>query len=307
MSFIERQIQVQVSLAGDTFNGSADTLILDGLRVRLRTTSYSGSTSSFNSQIQMQIYGMLNSDMAKLSTLGFSDSLFTKNAIKVLAGGSVSGLTQIFAGSITSGSVDYNNMPNVGVDILAYAGMNEQLTPIAASSYKGSMDVATMIQGICANAGLSFVNKGVSQKLSNHACGGTAIDQIRDICYAAGVLCFINEKTVTIWPEGKALNSTPVVVSAATGLVGYPLYELNGGLNITTEFNPQIIVGGTVQTVSSIPKPGPGAPKVNGQPAPGSTGTFYVWSVEHQLSSQDPKGPWFTNAHLSVNNFNAHT
>jgi len=306
MSLVTRDIQVKLALNGDTFDGSSDTLTLSGLRCRVKTLSYSGSVSSFNSQVQLRISGMLDRDMAKLSTLGFQDAIYTKNSIQVLAGDSEMGMTQIFSGSITSGLVDYNAMPDVGVDIIAFAGMNEQLTPIAASSYKGTMDVATMVQGICASVGLQFVNHGVTQKLMNHACGGTAIDQIRDICLAAGVLCLIKEKTVNIWPEGKALDETPILLSAATGLVGYPRYVLNGGLNVTSIFNPQIVVGGLVQTVSSIPKPGPGAPKINGQPAPGATGIYYVWSVEHELASQDPKGPWFTHAHMSVNNFNAH-
>lgn len=316
MSFTERKIDVLIALDGDTFDNKNNTISLSGLRCQATIQTYAGTTSSYGSNMQLRISGMLGKDMAKLSTLGFQDGVWVKNSIMLLAGDDDAGMTTVFTGGITSGSVDYNSMPDVGVDIIAVAGGAGQFAPIAANSYKGAMDVATMIQGIAQAGGYQFTNNGVNVKLSNHATSGTADAQIKDIALAAGIICQIENNTVMIWPPGGARDATVIDVSAANGLVGYPMYELNGGLDITTLFNPLIATGRKIKLTSSIPKPSDSMiAKFTGvasslakqnTPVPGATGEFYVWSVTHNISSQLPGGPWFTQAHLTSNIFNAH-
>jgi|SRR6185312_3479871 len=310
MSFIERKIDVRIALNGTTFDGSNDTLLLTGLRCQATVENYSGGLGSYGSVLQLRVNGMLEDDMAKLSTMGFSSGTGYKlNAIEVFAGDSVSGMSLIFSGAIYAGSVDYNAMPDVGVNFVAHAIFNEKMTAIAASSYKGDMDVAVMLQGLAHAAGWSFENAGVTTKLSNHACGGTIVDQIEDICLAAGIHHDVKPgptKTLIIWPVGGTRDDTVITLSSDTGLVGYPEYAMNSVM-VTSTFNPNIEFGRRVKVLSSTPNFSAKTQReFGGRAAPPGTGeAFYCWNVTHDLSSQVPGGPWFTRAQLGDDNFHA--
>jgi hypothetical protein len=299
MTFVSRKIDVQLALDGDTFDGSHNTVLLSGLRCVAAVRSYSGSTGSFASQLEITIFGMKGSDMAKLSTLGFSSGTYRKNLINVFAGDDKAGMSQVFSGGITYGDVNYNAMPDVGVTLIASALANVQYNAIAASSYKGTMNVATMLEGIAKNANLAFQNAGVTAKLKNHACGGTAYDQIKDVCRAANICYAIQNGTLTIWPATGSRDSTLINIGPNSGLVGYPRYVING-IEVASEFNPEVEVGRTVNISSSIPDP-----KVGEVSVPGANGQFYVWGVSHDLASEMPGGPWFTTLQLGTSKYNA--
>lgn len=299
MTYLRRLIDVQLVLDGDSFDGSNNMVTLSGLRCIAAIRSYAGSTGSFASQLELTIFGMRGSDMAKLSTLGFSAGTYRKNLVNVYAGDDQQGMSMAFSGGITYGNVDYNAMPDVGVTLIASAMANVQYTAIAASSYKGVMDVATMLQGIAKSANLAFQNAGVTAKLSNHAVGGTASDQIKDICRAARVCYAVQNGTLTIWPATGSRDSTLLNIGPAQGMVGYPRYVVNG-VEVTSIYNPEVEVGRTVNIASSIPDPTIGSISV-----PGANGQFYVWGVSHDLASEMPGGPWFTTLHLGTSKYNA--
>jgi len=298
MSLTRRRIDVQVSLDGDTFDGSSDTLTLRGLRCNAAIRSYAGSTGSFASQLELTVFGMRGQDMAKLSTLGFSMGTYRRNLVTVFAGDDQQGMSQVFSGGITYGNVGYNGMPDVGVTLVASALANAQYNAIAASSYKGVMAVSTMLEGIAKAANMGFLNAGVDAKLSNHAVGGTAVDQIRDICQAAGVCYAIENGVLTIWPRTGSRDSTVIEVNPENGMVGYPTYIVNG-IEVVSTFKPDVEVGRTVNVRSSIPDP-----RARGVAVPGANGQFYVWGVSHDLASEEPNGPWFTRLQLGTSKYN---
>jgi hypothetical protein len=294
MTFVARDITVQIQLDGDTFDQGGDTLELKNIRCRATIQSTIGGATPLQSAIHLQLWGMTPSDMAKLSTLGFTSGLYKKNRIIVLAGDAVNGMTEVFNGGIFSAFVDYNAMPDVGVEIEGSVMLPLQLPRIDGSSQKGSVSVATMLQAIAANCSppLTLVNNGVSTVLANHAVGGTAEFQIANICQAAMCNYDIINGQLSIWPMGALRDDVTITVSSDNGLVGYPMYSAQG-IDIVTEFNPQIMFGRKINVLSSIPKPGASNP-----PIPGMPGTFYVFDVVHDLSSQLPNGPWFTKAKI---------
>lgn len=309
MSFIERKIDIQIQLNGDTFDGSNSTLSLSGLRVTASIQTYSGSQSTFASNVQLRICGMRQSDMDKLSTLGYEATKFRQNTIQILAGDDQSGMSIVFTGGITGCYVDYNAQPDVGVEIIAYAGAQQQYQPIAGSSYKGVMDVATMIQGITAQMGLRFINNGVTSKLSNHAVGGTGMVQIWDIVKAAGIFAnqSLDGSTITIWPPGGSIDDTTIMISSQTGMVGYPMYA-NQGIEVVTLFNPTLQVGRWIQVDTSINNLNSTTQlKYGGQNAPqGENGRYYIWTIAHDISSQVANGPWFSRISAGTLETNAH-
>lgn len=298
-SFVERKINVQIALDGDTFEGSSNVIDLSGLRVQATIQSYSGSIGSFASQMQMRISGMKNADMAKLSTLGFSSATYTKNFIKVAAGDDVNGMAYVFSGGIVCGNVDYNSMPDVGIEIVASALANFQYNPIAANSWKGDQNVAAMLQSIALSAGMKFQDGGVTAVLSNHAVGGTATEQIEDICTASGTQHQIKDGTLSIWPASSYQRSVIALdVGPDTGMVGYPRYIMSG-IEVTSLFLPTAEVGQQINVKSSTPAPAANAPHPFGGAPAGANGSFYCFGVTHDLASQTLGGPWFTTLQLS--------
>lgn len=302
MTFVARNITVQLQLNGDTFDEGGDSLQLQNMRCRATIQSTVGGLTPFAGQMQLQIWGMTASDMAKLSTLGLSTGTYNTNTIVVLAGDNINGMTQVFSGSIYSAFVDYNAMPDVLVEITAFASLPLQLPKIAGTSAEGSVSVATLLQGICAacTPPLTFVNKGVTASLANHAVGNSAAHQIADICQAVPCNYKIVNGALTIWPYGSTVDDVTVTTGADNGMVGYPMYSAQG-VDVVMEFNPQVQIGRQLTVKTSVPKPGASNPPITGLP-----GTFYIWEVTHDLSAELPDGPWFTRARVGSIPTSAH-
>lgn len=303
MSFIERKIEVRIALDGDTFDGTNNTITLTELRCQATIQSTVGGATPFQSNAQLRINGMRGDDMGKLSTLGLTQGLYKRNRIEVMAGDDAAGMSMVFAGQIFAGKVDYNAMPDVAVDLVASATLGAQMSVVAGSSYKGTMNVSTMLQAIAASAQppMAFLNAGVNAVLSNHAVGGSTWDQIRDICNAAGISYGVDHQTNTliIFPKGGSRDDTVVSIDPDHGLVGYPMYSVRG-IDIVCEFNPNIVWGSRMKIASTTPWPGKAAPLRSDGVAPvGANGTFSVVDVVHDLAAQTPGGPWFTRVQLS--------
>ena len=295
MTFVKRDLLFKIQLQGDTFDGSSTTLTLQGIRSRATIQSVIGGDTAFGGMAMVQIWGMNPADMAKLSTLGLSAGLYTKNAISIQAGDVGSNnFAEVFAGNIFSARINYNAMPEVSIELTCFASMDLQMQSQAGTSAKGSSDVATLLQGICAACSppLNLINNGVTASLANHAVGSSPAQQIKDICIAAGVCYKINQPvgTLQIWPKDKNIDGVIVTVGPDSGLIGYPEYQ-EYCIEVAMEFNPQVQVGRQLSIQTSIPPPGKSNP-----PVPGVPGTFWICTVTHDLSAEFPGGPWFTHA-----------
>jgi hypothetical protein len=298
MTFAKRKITIQLQLNGDTFAEGGNTLELTNIRCRATIQSTIGGDTPCQGQMQLQIWGMRDDDMAKLSTLGLSAGDFNRNNITVLAGDQDAGMTQVFSGAIFSAFVDYNAQPAVCVEIQGSSTLQYQLASIAPSSHEGAVSVPTMLQAICASCTppLNFVNNGVTGSLSNHVVGGDAMHQIADICAALGCWHDISNGTLTIWPLTGTRDNEIISTDSNSGMVGYPCYN-NHGIDVVMEFNPGVMLGRQLSVKSSIPVPGPNSPfRTGGHTVTGATGTFYIYDVVHDLSAELPNGPWFTKA-----------
>ena len=307
MSFVARDITVQLSLAptNGTFDGQNNTLYLTGLRIRCTINATVGGATPFQGQMQCRIEGMRNEDMAQLSTLGLTNGYYTKNLITVFAGDMINGMSMVFTGSIFAAIVDYNSQPEVGIEISASNTLSSQIPPTGPSGFKGNVSVATMLQQICAanNPPLNFVNNGVTASLNNHSVGNSGANQIADICLAVPINYDQSNETLTIWPiDGTRDNTPPIEIDSNSGMVGYPQYSAQG-IDISMEFNPNVILGRQMTVTSSIPTPGPNAPIAPAGNVPiGASGTFWIYDVVHELHAQVPNGPWFTKAKLGTVN-----
>lgn len=303
MSFTKRGLRYVIELnkggladSSDqaTFDNGSDKLDIRGIRSAASIQSVVGGDTAFGGSALLQLWGMKPSDMAQLSTLGFNMSRYNKNKITVYAYdiGAENSQVEVFTGGIFSCRINYNAMPDVSLELECSATIGVQVQSVAGTSRPGAVDVATMLKGICAACSppLTLVNKGVSAKLANHAVGGSAFDQVDDICRSAGVPYRIRGDTLTIWPNGTNVDGVTVSIGPDTGMVGYPEYT-QMGLDVKMEFNPEVQPGRQLQILP---------PNVEHPlPVPGVPGTFWINTVAHELSSEMPGGPWFTHASVS--------
>jgi len=281
MSFIERKIDITFELANEQFNEGGNVVTVSGLRCTAMVDNINGIA---NGALQLRVYGMLQADMARVVTLGRKFMVARRNTVTVTAGDDQNGMSQVFRGTIYIGSIDYSGMPEVALNISASSSYYEQITPCAPNSYKGSADVASIIEYLAKSIGFTFRNNGVNKKLSNPYLSGTAISQINDIAQAAGIACAIENGEVAIWPNGGVRDNEVIEVSKETGLVGYSEYS-EMGIHVKTLFNPNLKNGRKVMVKTDLPQ---------------GSGDWYCQVVRHDLSAQMPNGPWFTTAQLTT-------
>lgn len=276
-SFVQRQISVTIQRANGVFaDGGMNTVNLNGLRISA-TIERLGNVGS--GRLSCRIFGLTASMMNDLSTLGMIVTTDQRNTISLYAGDATSGLGLAFTGTIYQALADFRSMPEVSFQIEAQTGLAEAITPIAPSSYQGGADVVTIISSLAAQMGRVFENNGVSGVvLSNPYFPGTAAQQVRDAADAADINLHDDGTTIAIWPKGGTRGGAIPLVSATTGMVGYPAYTANG-VDIVTLFNPSIQFGGQINVQSSLPQ---------------ACGNWCVYGLVHNLEAQVPGGSWFS-------------
>jgi len=278
MSYAQRNINLTFQIGKGNFGESGfNTVTVSGLRVSAQIQKAPGPTQT---AAQVKVYGLTLSLMNQLSTIGHLPGVgYTRNDMRIDAGDAVNGMSTVFIGSITQAWADFGGIPDVSFTAIALTGFIEALKPIAPNSYPGAADAVTILQQLASTMGLAFENKSnASVILANPYFPGTALTQAQRCAHAANLNMAIDSGTMAIWPMGGSRGGTVRLISAGSGMVGFPRYN-KAGISLTTEFNPNIACGTQVQ-VQSIVTP--------------ANGIWPVTVLEHDIESQVPDGSWFT-------------
>jgi hypothetical protein len=283
MSFVERKLRATITLAAiegqaQTFSnsGGADTVVIENLRMSAEILHAGGPADG---TLELTIYGLSQSTINRLSTLGMKINLVPKNGIVLEAGDDASGMGIVFTGFILTAFADFNASPNVSFHITAQTLGPQATIPAKASSFKGSADIATIMSGFATQLGLQFENNGVTGKLENAYFSGSAKTQAQECVDAAGISWNHGEgKVLAIWPKNGSRNGQIPLVSNDTGMIGYPTYT-DYGINIESIYNTSIGFGQKIQVQSIITA---------------ASGTWAVYGLGHHLESQMPNGKWFS-------------
>jgi hypothetical protein len=201
--------------------------------------------------------------------------------------------TLVFAGEIVNAWGNYQQMPDVFLQIQAQAGVINQLQPIPPTSYKGTVDVATLMAQLAATMGYKFENNGVSVPLVNPYVANTGIEQVKSLAKQAGIGWGLDNGVLFIAPADTPRGSLIPLISSQTGMIGYPTYD-NHGINIRTLFNPAIVYHGAFKVISSVPRPMGSLDTQGAALAPSLIGQWVAFSIAHSLSSEKPGGPWWS-------------
>ena len=166
---------------------------------------------------------------------------------------------------------------------------------ITPTSFAGGASVATILKAIAAKGGLQLQNNGVTAVLQNQYVAGSLHDQILQVCQASRTVHLIMGDTLSIWPQGQGSTSYIPLISADTGLIGYPAYNA-AGVAFTSIFDGRLSFHQTIQIASKY-LPAAWTNELGAlQPNAPSNGQWVIYKVQHELQSQMPDGPWFTHA-----------
>ena len=276
MAFTEKFLSFVFDLGEGTFgNTGANRLRLDGLRAS--ATIVAGGVGAMG-HADLAIYGMSRSNMSTLSTLGMRLKFQKRNRVTVEAGDAQNGMSTVFQGLIVDGWADLSAMPQTLFRIEAYAGAIEALQPIPPSTFNGFVDVATIMAGLAQQAGLKFINHGVDRKLWFPYFPGTVREQMRACADHADINWMIELDRLEIWPKGEPRGAMVPLVSARTGMIGYPSFAAVG-IQVAVLYNPSIGLGTRIKVESDIAE---------------ATGFWDIGSLVHSLEANTLGGQWTT-------------
>jgi hypothetical protein len=277
MSFTHKQISVQITLGQGQFGeDGSNQVTLTNHRTVVNIGCAGGESMG---ALQMRMYGLRNDLINTLTTIGpINSAIRARNTISISAGDNVTGLSEIYVGTINEAWGDYQGAPEVSFNVTGFAGLLEAVKPVQPISFQGSADVATIMSGLAKTMGVNFENNGVTAQLSNPYLPGTAWQQVQACARAADIRFALDRSTLSIWPKNGARAGGIPVISPATGLVGYPSFASNG-LTVTIPFNPNIQIGGQIQVQSSVQM---------------ANGIWTVFNINHAIESEQPGGSWFT-------------
>lgn len=277
MSYVRRAINVTITLGTGQFGDTlGNTVTLTGLRVLASIAAAGGDAQG---QLQLRIYGLPISMINQLTTIGpIATQIRSKNTVLVAAGDVGSALTTVFEGTIDTAYGDFQGAPDVALNINALSALAAAVKPVGANSWKGSVDVAVIMETLADTMGFVFENNGVTAQLSNPYFPGTALAQVKACAKAANIRYSTDLGTLAIWPKNGFREGDIPIISKETGMVGYPLFSSNG-MSVHSIFIPNIKGGSkvTVQSTLSV-----------------ANGTWIVGNVVHNLESERPGGAWFT-------------
>lgn len=276
IGFSKKRIEAKITLATGSFDSSTpNSVTLSGLRMTADMTKAGGESMG---SLQLRVFGLTQAMMNQLTIIGPYGNINLGNQIEISAGDE-NGMQLVFFGVISAAWADYNSAPEVALNVVAYAGIGDLVKPVSPSSYSSaSTDVATIMGDLAKIMGLAFEANDVQAKLNYPYFSGTALTQVRACARAAQIFYSIDRGTLAIWGvDGGRVGEIPLI-SAQTGMVGYPTLS-SQYIVVTTLFNWNIRNGGYVQLNSSIPA---------------ANGILKVGAFSHSLSSEILGGPWFT-------------
>ncbi len=285
-SFSRKFLRATFYLAnGDTFQTGQNTLAVAGLRI-ISETQFAGGT--YAPTCDMRVYGLLQSDMNKLTMLNFQPLGVQRNNVRLEA--STDGLkwNEVFFGNIFESGPNYQSAPDVFLSVLGMSLYVDRIAPFAVSSYPtDSTDVVQAISQIAKKIGVKVEPNDASGTLSKPYLPNTAVEQINTLVAHANLDLYVEGGVIALTPKGVPRNTPTALLSPVSGLVGYPTLN-NNGIKVTSYYRPDFRFGGTV--------------RIEGCDVPKANGLWRICGQRHVLESERPGAQWLTHLDLTPPN-----
>ena len=275
MAFIERAITITFIKANGTFvSTGTNVYVVSGMRIQCDISNFIGVTKC---QANVRIFGLTHAHMIELSNMN-SAFMVQRNIKMDISAGVAGAMNLIFTGDVVIGQIDLNNAPESALVILGQSGQLLSVMPAQVNSWPTSIDHFTILKKLASLAGLAFSPNGSPITLTTPYLYGSVRDQIIRVCDQVMVNFTIMNDTLYVWDRYGVVTGNVPLISATTGMVGYPTYS-DLGITVRTLFNAALRVGQLVTVNSTMDF---------------ANGSWQTYTMSHELESQTPNGKWFT-------------
>lgn len=277
-SFTQKRLRVTLTMSGanSVFPGTnSNTLVLDNMRMSAKVQQ----VARLATQADIRIYGMKAADMNAMAVI-WARPPIVLNHFVVLEADSGKGFVQVFRGVITEAQPNYQSAPDVSFALVATSAYLEKITPVEPTSYPVSTDIKSVAADLIKRMGFIFIDGGAKGTFAKGSYfWGTLWDQLAQACQAANADFYVQGDTILVTEGGKPGKDKPtVMLSAESGLIGYPCYE-RAGLHVLAIFDAAFACGVPIDIQSIVPN---------------ATGRWYPYSMLHIIESRVPHGQWMT-------------
>lgn len=282
-SYTQKSLRVTV-----TFKETGKQLIFTDPLAIACTVTKTGAPELPKAKISIK--GLTLETMAEMTLLSFEATSIKQIFVEIAAGERDRQLAVIFQGEVTMSQADMNASPSPVFQIDAITCAYPKLIPATPIAVAGDQPAADMMESLAKQAGLKFVNDGLTTSLSNCVINGDAISKMKWVADTVGADLVIDDGEAHLVPRdgtrsagasvsASEFQTTAGVIGPDNGAIGYPSFDAQG-IRFACFFRPDIQIAGYVRVSSSIER---------------ANGVWKVYSVTHSLSANDPAGgPWRT-------------
>jgi hypothetical protein len=270
-SFSVKTIRVIVTLGKGAFSEGGNTRVIEGLACDARIEK-PGLPSKNSARVG--IYGLDYNALAEMTMLSFRPLESHRNVLQIDAGELGKELATVFIGEITSATADFNRAPDVRMDFEADTGSYPQQIAASPVTTRGIAKAEELFAQFAREAGYAYRNEGVTASVNNAWFPGSPIAKMQKLAKDIGCELIIDDAQVITLPANAARSGNAVLLSADTGLIGYPVFNQDG-IACRCLFNPNLRHGGLIRVESLSPK---------------TMGTWRVSKLTHNLSAYQPGG-----------------
>lgn len=248
---------------------------LDGLNVRFTTKVY--SQAGIPAEAYIDIYNLNREDLQRLTT-SVANWLKKQTLIELRAGYD-NDVKTLFKGMIMDATPEGN--PDISLHIKGLSGIEWMSEVIRVNknniTIKGLLQTASDAMGYPLNISekISSNNKWLNRVIDNFSFTGSPFELLAQIQAMVGgyaqdensiiITCYNGE--IFVWALKEDKSAPKLVVSAKTGMIGYPKLTATG-VNVKMLLNPSIKVGDSIYLQS--------------ERVPLSNGNYFVTSILHQ-------------------------
>lgn len=271
-SFLKRKLKILLTLQKGSFKGrEGNAYEISDLAMSVRVEKTGAPDFGKASAV---IYGLPLDVMEQLSTLCMHPLFVRRNYINIYAGDEYNGYNQIYAGTITKASGDFNSAPDIKFNIESQIGFFGAVTAQGANVISGSQSASTFIEQQAKKIGFTFKNEGVTGTVKNAVFEGSPIEQARQCAKQIGAELILDDETMILVSNGASRKGNAVLLNANSGLLGYPTMTQNG-IEIRAIFNPNFRFAGLIKLETIVPK---------------CSGAWRIVKMSHTLDSNLPNG-----------------
>jgi hypothetical protein len=287
-----RQLQCELILQSGQFNQGGNVklvnnnIITSGVST-INATVHTSLSSNFTNSADVIIYGMNESDIAALSTLGYAALKYELNGLNLYANYSDQQKSLCFSGYIVRAWCDFSD-PSRPMHFECQTTYQDALGDVTPTSIKGSVGVVDLFSKFASSLGYSLQNNGVSGLLNNPIFTGSPIDQLKKLSKQTSTTCVADKGILKIAPFRYSLSNLELSINSESGLLSYPTIDA-WGVKLKIRYDPTLQIGQYIRLETIVP-------------VPKATGRWYVYDMQSTLSNLHE--PWYTELKCSYDNVN---